>query len=135
MSPEIGLPGRRSIGAVPLARAGASTVVKLLRRRWLLPAAGLIVSAVVVTTVLPAPPDVPRPSRESFEHVREGMTREEEAATIGAPPEVAATIKRDSGAREAWNSEDTHLSVRYGPDARVDQILIAPLPRKSLTQR
>ena len=106
------------------------------RRRLSLAAltAAIGVAALFVLT----PPGETHPTREAFARVREGMTRDEVAAAVGVPPEVAATIKRDSGEREpweAWNSEDTHLSVRYGPDGRADQVVVAPLPRKSLSQR
>lgn len=108
-----------------------------LRRRLLL-AAALTVAVGAAALFVFARPGGPHPTREAFERVREGMTRDEVAATVGVPPEVAATIKRDSGEREpweAWNCEDTHLSVRYAPDGQVDQIVLAPLPRKSLSQR
>jgi hypothetical protein len=106
-----------------------------MRRRRVI--AGLVVLALVGVAAVMLWPRGPRPSRATFEQVREGMTFEEVCATVGGPPGDysdggVSTIHTHWHPPDMWWAEDGVLGVRFGDDGRAWQVIVTdglPLSR------
>jgi hypothetical protein len=87
----------------------------------------VVVVLALVAVVAVFWPRGPRPCRATFEQVRDGMTREEVAATVGAPPgdytghDVCLV---DDGDGETWTANDASLVVAYGPEGLAKEVRI-----------
>jgi hypothetical protein len=109
---------------------------------------GLVVLALAATTAYVLWPRGPRPCRETFEQVREGMTYDEVCATVGGPPgdytdgrslvyRVSVSMYRFPD-RELWAAEDSTLIVDFEDDGRSYRVLVSdpvPVPRAPLLDR
>jgi outer membrane protein assembly factor BamE (lipoprotein component of BamABCDE complex) len=104
---------------------------------------GAIVLAGVAVTIAVWPRG-PRPYRETFEQVREGMTLQKIEAVVGGPPEPYNTIPviylcGDSDPRpyENWTVNDAGLVVYFDENGRAARVIVcdvkpAPDPRTFL---
>jgi hypothetical protein len=89
---------------------------------------GLVMLALAGAAIYALVPRGPRPCRETFEQVQEGMTYDEVCATVGGPPDdYAPGLRRISptgtlvyGGARAWWSEDARLLVYYDESGRVE---------------
>jgi hypothetical protein len=114
------------------------------RRRWVVLAAAVPATALAVFVLWPSEP---RPCRATFERVRQGMTREEVVATVGAPPTrsglrvSAGGMSSPSGSSPVsepvaeWHADgETSLLVTFDDDGRVASVWVHP-PRPPLSER
>ena len=92
---------------------------------------GLVVLALVTVEAVALRSRAPYPSLASFERVREGMTRDEVIATIGAPPGDYSTQSLTFGPggsfyfcwhSERWVSDEAECRVLFGDDGRVSTV-------------
>jgi hypothetical protein len=89
-----------------------------MRRRHVI--VGAVVLALVAVLAVAFCPGRRRPCRATFEQVREGMTREEVRATVGARPSNEGIWVRtlEMHPSEHWLAADAHLAVAFGDDGR-----------------
>ena len=118
-----------------------------MRRRRVI--VGLAVLAVPVAAVALWPRG-PRPCRETFEQVREGMAFEEVCATVGGPPGDYTGRPRavpngmvlplppfllPGGPPEVWIGEDGELIAWFDPGGQVVQANVYPVGRPPFWSR
>src|SRR5215212_5698339 len=107
--------------------------MKFPRRRWLLLAPLVFIAAGAGLVALESSKP-PRPTRETFDRVRTGMTLTEVVETVGEPP--GKTVGPPGRERRwTWDAPDCHLEVDFDSDERVVAVFANSKPRSSLWQR
>ena len=106
---------------------------------------GLVVLALVGVATVALWPRGPRPCRETFEQVREGMTYEEVCATVGGPPgdytggtRVGLIDINGPATFAIWTATDGELLADFDYDSRVawaEVIDVSEVPRPPLLAR
>ena len=94
---------------------------------------GLVVLVVVTVAAFLFWPRGPRPCLATFQLVREGMTREEVVALVGAPPETLPepSLQRKLGLTvhvDEWGADDGRLRVAYDKDGRAEYVQALEMP-------
>jgi hypothetical protein len=101
-----------------------------MKRRIAVGLAGLVAVGVAAGFLWPSRSG---PCRATFEHVREGMTRDEVCATVGGLPSDDAsrpTLGMGGGAAgpaqraERWDGTDADLFVFFAPDGAASRVVV-----------
>jgi hypothetical protein len=114
------------------------------RRGWWLLLIGAAILVVAVAAAALRLSQQPRPSRETFVLVKEGMTRERVIATVGGPPANYSTewevFTENWAPSEVWHTDDFALAVTFDREGRAERMVLydyssLPWTRPSFFQR